>query len=165
MDRHDDPAVLALPPLRATVLPEWIDYNGHMSEAYYVLVFGHTIDALLEAIGMDAGYRERTATSIYTVEAHITYIRQVGAGEPLRVATQVLDLDGKRVRAFLTMHQESTGALLATEEVLLLHVDTRAVRAAPFAPEILECLEAIRAAHAALPVPDQAGRAIALRRR
>ena len=154
-----------LPLLRTAVLPEWIDYNGHMSEAFYVLVFGYATDALLEQIGMDAEYRGRTATSLYTVEAHIAYLHEVRAGEPLCVATQVLDLDGKRVRTFLTMHHGTTGVLLATEEVLLLHVDTRASRATPFAPEILGRLETIHAAHAALPVPDQAGRAIAMRRR
>jgi acyl-CoA thioester hydrolase len=165
-DQTGEPVPQApLPLLRTTVLPEWIDYNGHMSEAYYVLVFGYATDALLDQIGMDAAYRERTATSVYTVEAHISYLHEVRVGEPLRVTAQVLALDGKRVCTFLTMHHDTTGVLLATEELLLLHVDTRATRAAPFAPEILARLEAIRAAHAALPVPDQAGRGIALRRR
>jgi acyl-CoA thioesterase FadM len=154
-----------LPLLRTAVLPEWIDYNGHMSESYYVLVFGYATDALLEQIGMDAEYRGRTATSVYTVEAHITYLHELRVGEPLHVATQILDLDSKRVRTFLTMHHGTTGVLLATEELLLLHVDTRASRATPFAPEILGRLETLRAAHATLPMPDQAGRAIGLRRR
>jgi acyl-CoA thioesterase FadM len=166
MDQAGSPVPQApLPLLRTAVLPEWIDYNGHMSEAYYVLVFGYATDALLEQIGMDAAYRGRTATSVYTVEAHIAYLHEVRVGEPLRIATQVLDLDSKRVRTFLTMHHDVTGVLLATEELLLLHVDTGASRAAPFAPEILGRLEAIHAAHAALPVPEPAGRSIALRRR
>jgi acyl-CoA thioesterase FadM len=166
MDQNGELAPQApVPLLRTVVLPEWLDYNGHMSEAYYVLVFGFATDALLEQIGMDADYRGRTARSVYTVEAHITYVHEVRAGEPLRLATQVLDLDSKRVRTFLTMHHDTTGVLLATEELLLLHVDAGASRATPFAPEILGRLETIRAAQAALPVPDQAGRAIALRGR
>ena len=26
------------------VQPAWIDYNGHLSEAYYVLLFGFALD-------------------------------------------------------------------------------------------------------------------------
>ncbi|MBV9279652.1 MAG: thioesterase family protein, partial [Chloroflexi bacterium] len=143
---------------------EWIDYNGHMSEAYYVLVFGYATDALLDRIGMDAAYRARTGTSVYTVEAHLTYLRGAKAGEPLRVTTQLLDLDGKRLRMFHTMLHADSGAVLATEELLLVHVDTRGPRSAPFAPEIMGRLEEIQAAHATLPPPDPAGRSIAIPR-
>ncbi len=70
---------------RVSVKPEWIDYNGHMNEAYYVLVFGLTTDAFLDLIGMDAAYRERTHTSLYTVEGHIAYLQEVPLGTSLRV--------------------------------------------------------------------------------
>jgi acyl-CoA thioesterase FadM len=30
------------------VRPEWVDYNGHMSEAYYVLIFGDATDAFYD---------------------------------------------------------------------------------------------------------------------
>lgn len=146
------------------VKPEWIDYNGHMSEAVYVLVFGHTTDALLDCIGMDADYREKSGMSLYTLEAHVGYLREVREGEPLRVRTQLLDLDHKRAHLFHAMHHAERGELLATEEVLLIHVDMAANRSAPFAPEILSRLEAIREAHAILPKPKRAGRSIAIRR-
>ncbi len=54
-----------------------MDYNGHMSEAFYVLVFGYTTDALLDRIGLDTEGRERENVSIYTVEGHISYIEEV----------------------------------------------------------------------------------------
>ena len=83
-------------PLRlyeTSVRSEWVDYNGHMSEAFYTLVFGYATDALLDFIGMDGPYRRRTATSVYTLETHITYLREVGEGEPLIVTTRLLDSD------------------------------------------------------------------------
>ena len=41
------------------VRPEWIDYNGHLSEAYYVLVFGHATDAVMGRLGMTPEYLRR----------------------------------------------------------------------------------------------------------
>ena len=49
--------------------PEWIDYNGHLSEPYYVLVCGHATDAVMEAVGLGPDYRAETGASLYTVEA------------------------------------------------------------------------------------------------
>lgn len=146
------------------VLPEWLDYNGHMSEAFYVLVFGYATDALLDRIGMDAEYREQSNSSIYTLEAHINYLREVGQGEPLHITSQLLELDPKRLRIFHSMYHAGRGELLATEELLLMHVDTTGPRSAPFVPEIFGRLEAIRDLHAYLPMPEHAGRSIAIRR-
>ncbi len=71
---------------RQTVRDDWIDYNGHLSEAYYVLVFGFATDALRDAAGLDAAYRERTGGSLYTVEAHVRCLREVAHGSELTAA-------------------------------------------------------------------------------
>ena len=137
-DQENNPVPLTEAPVlyHTRVRPEWVDYNGHMSEAYYVLVFGYTTDAFLDLIGMDEIYRRRTGHSLYTLEAHISYLHEVGEGQALAVSTQVLGADGKRVRLFHTMNHADKGHLLATAELMLLHVDTTQPRAAPFAPEI-----------------------------
>ena len=146
----------------AQVLPEWIDYNGHMSEAFYVLVFGYATDALLENIGADRQYRERTGSSVYTLEAHITYLKSAKVGEPLRIETRLLDLDHKRAHIFHAMHQTRRDDLLATEEALLMHVDMLSERSTPFPHQIHSRLEDFRQAHAGLPRPKRAGHSIAI---
>ncbi|MER0242458.1 thioesterase family protein [Streptomyces sp. HSW2009] len=88
------PDVLPLPVHREPVRPEWIDYNGHLSEAYYVLVFGHATDALMDHVGLDADYRRRTGCSLYTVEAHVRYLREVPQGSALTVRTRLLGAAG-----------------------------------------------------------------------
>ena len=148
----------------ASVQPEWLDYNGHVSESCYLLAFGDASDALFRYIGIDEAYRA-AGRSFYTVESHIDYVREVGGGEPLRFTTQVLDLDQKRLHFFHAMYHGGDGGLLATTEQMLLHVDIDAARAAPIEPEVHRALEAIRAAHAELPRPEQAGRQIAIRRK
>lgn len=145
------------------VRPEWVDYNGHMSEAFYVLVFGFTTDALLDFIGMDADYREQNGMSLYTLEVHVSYVREVREGEPLVVTTQLLDLDPKRAHVFHTMYHRAEDRLLATEEAMLLNVDTTKGRSTPFTKDIQAQLRKIREAHSELPLPEQAGRSIAIK--
>jgi acyl-CoA thioesterase FadM len=147
---------------RATVKPEWLDYNGHMNEAYYVLIFSKSTDAFMDYAGQDEAYRAATNTSIYTLETHVMYLQEVSEGEAVRVETRLLGFDEKRYRLFHQMYHEDSGDLLATGEHMLVHVDMSGPRSAPFPPELMERLAAIREAHASLPVPKQAGRSIAL---
>ncbi|MGH6946622.1 MAG: carnitine 3-dehydrogenase [Kiloniellales bacterium] len=160
----DDAALDA--PLRlhgARVLPDWIDYNGHMTESRYLQVFGDSSDALFRYVGIDAGYHA-AGKSYYTVETHIMNLREVAAEEPLRVTTQVLGLDEKRLHIFHGLYATRGERLLATAEQMLLHVDTKAGRACPAAPAVLARLTRIAEAHARLPRPDGAGRHIGQKR-
>jgi acyl-CoA thioester hydrolase len=145
---------------RATVLPEWVDYNGHLTEACYVLVFGHATDAFLDHIGMDDATRRATDTSVYTLEAHINYLAEARRGEELAIATQLLAHDGKRLHLYHAMQRVADGALLATTELMLLHVDKSGPRAAPFGPAIAARIAAVAAGHADLAKPRNVGRVI-----
>ncbi|MEQ8230463.1 MAG: thioesterase family protein [Gammaproteobacteria bacterium] len=80
----------------ATVLPEWLDYNGHMNVAYYLVAFETGIDAYKETIGMDLAYIEREGRSTVALESHITFQNEAMLGEELRVETRIVDFDGKR---------------------------------------------------------------------
>lgn len=153
-----------LPPIlyRDHVRADWVDYNGHMSEAYYVLVFGYATDAFYDLIGMNDAYRRREARSVYTLESHICYLLEIGEGEELVVRGQVLGADRKRIRLFHAMYHGEHGDRLATSELMLLHVDTTVPAATPFAPGIQAKLDAIAGAHAELPSPGRAGRSITL---
>lgn len=134
---------------RDRVRPEWIDYNGHLSEPYYVLVFGDATTALMDAVGLGP---ERSGSSLYTVEAHIRYLREVGPDADLDVTTTVLDVGGKKVR--ICHELRVAGDLVATEEILAIHVTDS--RASPLPGNVAERLRGYLN-----PVPDYAGRAIA----
>ena len=137
------------------VRAEWIDYNGHLSEAYYVLVFGHATDALLAQLGMTPEYVAATGTSLYTLEAHVRYLDQVPPGARLEVRTSVIGVTAKLLWLWHEMWSE--GRLRATEEVLAVHVDARAGRSSPFPDELRHRAEALR-----VPAPEHASRRIAL---
>ena len=160
MDQHPwDPAAPVPAPLclhETAVEADWVDYNGHMSESCYLLVFGDSADAFFRFFGIDDEYRA-AGHSLYTVETHLHYRSEVAEGEPLRLTVQVIDLDRKRLHIFHGMYHGTTGALLATAEQLLVHVDVAPGRVTPMPSHLHERLQAIRAAHAALPVPDAVG--------
>ncbi len=143
----------------AEVLPEWLDYNGHMTESRYLQVFGDATDALLNFVGMDESYRSQ-GLSVYTVETHIRHLLEVAGGEPLTVETQLLGFDEKRLRIVHKILHASSGDLLATGEHMLLHVDTEARCAAPLGKKLYEKLEKIWRGHQNLTVPDYSGNGI-----
>jgi carnitine 3-dehydrogenase len=148
--------------LETTVDPSWVDYNGHMTEARYGDVFGYATDAFLRHVGLDAAYLDG-GHSMYTVETHIRYLAEVAALVPLDVRTQVLGADEKRLHLFHALAHARTGESLATGEHLLLHVDTARGRSVPSREPVAGRVAAVAAAHASLPVPEGAGRAIGLR--
>ena len=152
-ERHEAPLRL----YETAVLPEWVDYNGHMSEAFYALIFGYTTDALLDYVGMNSAFREGSGLSVYTLESHIHYLREAAEAEPLYVNTHLLDLDHKRAHVFHSMHRTKDGELLSTGEYMLMNVDSSAPKSAPFDEKVHERLQSIRRAHEALDTPEQAG--------
>ncbi len=151
-------------PLRlheSRVEPGWVDFNNHMTESRYLQVFGDATESLLRVIGVDESYH-RGGRNYYTVETHLRHLREVEGGTPLHVATQILGVDEKRIHLFHSLYRSDNGTLLATAEQLQLHVDMRASRAAPAAPEVLARVRRIAAAHHTLPAPEGAGRSVSL---
>ncbi len=125
------------------VLPEWIDYNGHMTEHRYLQCFGEATDALLARIGVDAAYLA-TKRSFYTVETHLMHQGEAREGEPLTVDTQVL---GGRRQAAARLPSPAAGAAdgrrLASAEQMLLHVDTAAGRSVAAEGAVLDAMRAL----------------------
>jgi carnitine 3-dehydrogenase len=150
-------------PLRweTRVLPEWVDYNGHATESSYLLMTSHASDRLLNAIGIDEAYL-RGGGGYYTVETHICHLDEAKAGDRIIATTQVLGADEKRIHIFVRLTRAVDGVLVATAEQMLLHVDTKAARAAPALPEILTRVQRMADEHATLPWPERAGRKIGL---
>ncbi len=140
-------------------VPEaWIDYNGHMTESRYLEACSMATDALLERIGAFGAY-VTAGRSYYTVETHLRHLDEAKLGERWHATTQILATDDKRLRVFHRIHA-GDGRLLATGEQMLLHVDMKAGRACPAAPEVLARLAPLAAAHRGLAWPKEAGRSI-----
>ena len=142
------------------VLPEWIDYNGHMTEHRYLQCFGEATDALLRHIGVGSAYLQ-AGKSFYTVETHIMHLGQGRLGDSLAVETQILDADAKRVRVFHALKTLDDVAI-ATAEQMLLHVDTISGRASAMDAAVLTAVKNLIEKQAGLPRPADAGRSIGM---
>jgi acyl-CoA thioester hydrolase len=105
---------------REPVQEAWIDYNGHLSEAYYVLVLGHATDAVMDTVGLGPEYRSANDASLYTVEAHVRYLGEVSADSDLEVRSSIIGVTAKMLWIWHELWVE--GRLRATEEILGVHV-------------------------------------------
>ena len=146
---------------RMTVLPGWIDYNGHMTESRYLFASSETCDAFLRHIGADVAY-VGTGFSYYTAETHIMHLGEAKLGDALTGTVQVLHADEKRLHIFIRILKD--GSEVATLEQMLLHVDMKAGRTASAPQAILDRLLPIAEAHKALPRPAAAGRHVGQRK-
>jgi acyl-CoA thioester hydrolase len=144
------------------VLPEWIDANEHMNLAYYIVLFDYATDALFDTLGIGRLYKDATNHGTFAVETHNLYERELLVGERVRVATQILGLDGKRLHLAHEMFLAAGGQRAATQELMYLHVNLQMRRVVPFPDGVRERLAAAASAHARLPRPDWVGRRIAM---
>lgn len=152
-------------PLRlhqARVRSEWVDYNGHMSESCFLLVFGDSADAFFRFIGIDEGYRA-AGRSLYTAQTHLHHRREALEGEPLECSLQLLDHDDRRLHVYHEMTQGDTGVLVAAAEQLLVHVDLAAGRSTPLPDVVLKSVGAVHRAHSALSRSNLIGKPLAIR--
>ena len=137
------------------VLPDWVDYNGHMGDFAYGIAFSRSVTALMEEIGLDEAYRAESEATLYTLEMRIGYQRECHEGDAFTVGTRVLAVDAKRMHLYQEMLDES-GERLAWCEQVLLHVarNTGKPKAAPFPPTAAARLQEMEMAQRDLPYPD-----------
>ena len=144
------------------VLSGWVDANRHMNDGCYAVAFGEASWRVQDHLGLHAEYRERTGGTLYSVEAHLTWARELSLGQRLHIESLVLGVDAKRLRVFHRLFATGEGYAAATMDVMMLHVvrGEDGVRTAPFPAEIARRLEQAAAGHAALGVPEEAGRSV-----
>lgn len=150
---------------RMVVPPEWVDLNGHMNVGYYVVAFDHATGTLCDQFGLGWDYTRTGIGTTFVIEAHVTYDREVGGGDPLRITTQIVDHDQKRLHFMHAMYHAERGFLAATNEVMLMNIDLATRRSAPWPEWARQRIEQMADEHAKLPRPVQVGRTIGIRRR
>jgi len=149
--------------LATPVIEEWIDHNGHLTDAYYLVIFTKATDALQDHLGLTLAHIQSTGETLFTVESHLTYLQEIGLGEMVTITTQLLQTDNKRMRVFHQMHNDQND-LLATVEMLFLSYNLVAKKVTNFSAMMLKSLATLEKEQANTPWPEQAGKGIALKR-
>ena len=145
-----------------SVKPEWIDYNGHMNVAYYMVAFDLGVDQLMDSVGLGQAYRAAKDCSTFALESHITYESEMLVDDPIRVRSVFLESDKKRFVYYMEMTHGETGILVATLLQLSIHMDLRARRTALMPPDIQANITRMRQAQSVLARPSRVGRVIQL---
>lgn len=144
------------------VLDDWIDYNGHMNVAYYVLAFDQAVDLMLEEIGIGPTHVKATGQGPYALQTSIHYLDEMLQGEAFAFDALLIDQDNKRIHVLLRMLKGVS--VVATYEQVLMNVDHATRRSTPYPDWAQARLADLCAAHADLPRPSQYGQPLGLRR-
>jgi acyl-CoA thioester hydrolase len=151
---------------RCDIEPQWIDYNGHLRDAYYTLVFSQAVDALMDEVGLDDAYRAQSGCTLFTLETHIHYLREVKASDTISVRARAIGVDAKRIHLGLAFHCVRFAEPAALGEFMLLHVQQHpAPKGAVFPPDVLQRLHGWQDADRQLPAPALGSRRMELPRR
>ena len=97
----------------APIIADWVDFNGHMRDGFYMVLFSYGVDGLMDQIGLDAAGRKATGHSIFTLEAHINFLHEVKLGAQVQVYCQVLAHDAKRLHVGLALHIKGNDMVMA----------------------------------------------------
>lgn len=154
----------ALQTLQTPVIKEWIDYNGHLNDANYLVIFTKASDALQNHLGLTLEHIQNTGETLFTVETHLAYVQEIGLGETVTITTQMLETDNKRMRIFHRMFNDQN-ELLATVEMLFLCYNLLAKKVTNFSDMMVQSITILEAEQSQLPWPDNAGKGIGLKRK
>ncbi len=161
---HDAPynAPVTLP--TREVPAEWIDYNGHMNVAYYIMAIDQALDLFLEdELGIGEAHAARVRQGPYALQSHVQFLGELLEGAQFSVAVRLVDCDAKRMHLFIELH--SDGGLAATCEQMLMNVDLETRRSTPYPDWAQARMSAMLEAHSKLERPAQLGASIGIRRK
>jgi acyl-CoA thioester hydrolase len=144
---------------------QWIDYNGHFNMAYYNVLFDRDSDVALAFLGLGPEYVKRTGNSYFTLEAHVSYLRELHVDDTVVISTQILDFDAKRLHYVQTMRHATQGWTACITENIVMHVDMVTKKSSPMPADVLAKIQMACDTHKALPVPLQVGHKIGIPRK
>lgn len=160
---HDGPYPAPIEISRQSVLPHWIDYNGHMNVGYYGIAFDKASDVVLsEHLGIGVEHADASGQGPYVLQTHQHHLHEMRLGEAFCVRFRLIGHDTKRLHLFAEMALQGSGVLCATQELVLMNVDRRTGRSADYPAWAVKRFARMQGDHAALARPAQLGAALGL---
>ena len=147
------------------VLPEWIDYNGHMNVAYYTLAFDKALDFFFEdVLGIGPTFVEKNKEGPFALKASYNYFSELLEKEIFFVDISILDFDSKRVHLFGEMRKDKSLELSAVFETVLMNMDLSARKVKQYPDRVLELFSIFKSSLAVDNIPIEIGKKITLKK-
>lgn len=143
------------------VTEDLIDNNNHMHDAYYNVIFSDVINEFNYSHGLSLKEREESQYTVFTIEAHTTYLAELSLDQSFTVELYLYDYDYKRTHLFLRMLHED-GTIAATNEVMMMGIDKNQRRSAPFPEKYMEFIETYDLEQEKIEWPKQLGHRIGI---
>jgi acyl-CoA thioester hydrolase len=124
------------------IIKDWIDYNGHMNVAYYLLIFDrYGADKLNTIFKMGEESAQTTGMSTMIVENNITYRQELKVDEEVDINLIYFNHDKKRLHYKFEMINKGNNALSATFEALALYVNLKNRKVSEFEQEKISIMQ------------------------
>ena len=118
------------------IIKDWIDYNGHMNVAYYLLIFDrYGADKLNTIFKMGEESAKNTGMSTMIVENNIAYKRELKVDEEVDINLIYFNHDKKRLHYKFEMINKKDNSLSSTFEALALYVNLKDRKVSEFEGE------------------------------
>ena len=125
-----------------TIEPGFVDYNGHLNLAYYMVLFDRATDRLFDALDLGATRMARDGRSVFVLDARIRYLREVCLGDVLEIETRVVAHDGKRLEWQHAMYRRAEGDPVAAVALVGIQMDMATRTPVPFDQHTMDCVAA-----------------------
>ena len=145
------------------VLPEWIDYNGHMNVAYYTLAFDDALDDFLDKIGIGEDYVTEFQNGPYALQANYHYFDELMVNEEFRVRIFLVGITEKCFHAAMEMFNENSGVVSAVCEQITMNVDLTLRKSNKYPDWVREKFDLMIKSQKGKPLPSQIGKSLALK--
>lgn len=122
---------------RGTVYPWHCDHMNHMNVMWYVGKFDEATWNFFALLGATPSYLRGNSRGMVAVDQRITYLRELHAGDTVRVRTGTLEVRDKVIRFVHEMRNAETQQVAAVTMLTGVHIDTTTRKSCPLPAEVL----------------------------
>lgn len=139
--------------LRMDIPPDWEDRNGHVGVRYFLELFAMGAWRVLEEIGVDGDWFERSGRSQFDLEHHLYYRSEIRVGDSVSTYNRVLGRSARRFHGLYLVVNDTAGQLAATLEYVTAGIDMKRRRMAAFPEDLASGLDRLIEKHRGLSWP------------
>ena len=124
------------------VSPLECDHLGHMNVQFYVSKVSDAAWHVMASIGITPAFIRARRQAPAAVRQEIAYLKEVLAGDLLRMQSGVLEASERKLTFFHRLSKVETDQVVMTSKVFTVNMDLDARRAALLDPAVLACARA-----------------------